>query len=77
MMFIKRLITYGIMGLGSVMTGMLYWKLGMPGVFIGEAVVVLGFIWGWATLRCPFCRRRLPLRGCLFMEFCPYCGEAL
>lgn len=40
-------------------------------VFIAGAVVTVVF---W---RCPACRKMLPVRGGMGMEFCPFCGNPL
>ena len=76
-MFRKRLVTHGIIVLGVLTAFGLCLRIEhAPACFIGGAISVFGFLWGWFTLRCPFCRRHLPIRG-FSMTCCPYCGEEL
>ena len=34
--------------------------------------MICGFLW-----RCPHCHRMFPVKGTLFIQYCPYCGEYL
>ena len=31
----------------------------------------------WFLWRCPHCRRMLHIKGTLFIQYCPHCGEDL
>lgn len=76
-MFIKRLITHGMIFLGILTAFVLYLLIeNILACFLGGILSFLGIAWGWVTLRCPFCRRHLPIKG-FMIEHCPHCGEKL
>ncbi|MGI5824111.1 MAG: hypothetical protein ACOX7J_00915 [Bacillota bacterium] len=48
-----------------------------PLFILGAAVAFGGIVFGIVTVRCPFCRRRLRLRGLAADGYCPHCGRKL
>ena len=69
-------------GVGTALLSLLFAKLEMKGItafflilaaisLIGESVYTLVF---W---RCPSCGRHLPIKGFLWSQYCPRCGEYL
>ena len=76
-MFGKRLGTYGVILLGILAAGGLHlMHKGELACLIGGAISGSGMVWDWIALRCPACRRHLPIRG-LPTAYCPHCGQEL
>lgn len=48
-----------------------------PLFILGAVLSFGGICFGIIAVRCPFCRRRLPLKGIGGKEYCPHCGERL
>lgn len=49
----------------------------IPPMFIVGAIISFGgIIFGTITVRCPWCKSKLNLRG-LGTEYCPHCGEKI
>ena len=78
MMFIKRLITQGIIMLGGIVVAILA-IIGVDLIIacvIGGGISFGGIVFGCIKLRCPFCHAGIPIQG-FFIEYCPMCGEKI
>ena len=48
-----------------------------PLFIVGVLIAFCSIVFGIITIRCPFCRKQLHLRGIIPDEYCPFCGEKL
>ncbi len=75
-----RWIMDAIIMLGLIVAGISGAYFGLepvsPLFILGIVVSLGGLIFGLLTIRCPFCKHLLDLRG-FQMVYCPYCGQKL
>lgn len=51
------------------------WRIFLPPFFLGGCASVVGGAWIEDLFRCPYCRRRLIIRGSKKLaRYCPQCG---
>ncbi|MGN1158647.1 MAG: hypothetical protein ACI4SE_00455 [Lachnospiraceae bacterium] len=48
-----------------------------PLFIVGPLIAFGSIVFGIITVRCPFCHRKLHLKGIIPDEFCPFCGKKL
>ena len=70
------LIIIGLMSAG--ISGVLYGVEPMHPLFVIGVIIAFGsLLFGFITVRCPFCHSQLHLKGIQPDEYCPYCGEKI
>lgn len=75
-MFIKRLISQGLVAFGMILGGILA-LIGIgadTACMIGGGISAVGIIYSCIALKCPFCHSRISLIG-FYIDHCPECGE--
>ena len=77
----NRIISYLLMILGIAIAGISAIIRGVEPLhtmfYIGAALAVIGIIYGLVSVRCPYCKRLLHLRGIMPEKVCPYCGKTI
>lgn len=77
---IKRLIIYALLFLGAIVAAVgvyMYILYGLSGKIVigtGIAIMCAGGVYEILFLRCPYCRKQLPLY-LMSGDYCPRCGE--
>ena len=71
-MFIFILIGLIIAGLSILIFGATH-----PSFLLGSFISFGSIVYGFITIRCPFCHKQLHLLGIIPDEYCPYCGNKL
>lgn len=76
-----RIIMFAAEVLGIILAGIAGVVYGVepvhPLFIMGAVVAVARLIFGWITVRCPYCRHSLDLHLSGAGDYCPYCGEKL
>lgn len=77
---VKRLTMFAIIISGIVVSGVsIFLKnyyLCTITLVSGIIITVAGVIYGICFVRCPNCKKQLPLQG-IWIDYCPKCGEKL